>query len=120
MSKRGRFLQAVHAVREPPVVDIRRDPGDPLQIAGGRVAPSGIIEGRTDPGRDVEFGIVFEMAADREPILVGVVLDLLGHPERSLQHGLDMDISHALIGGAAMDATGQPLPDETLRLFHRQ
>lgn len=34
--------------------------------------------------------------------------------ELSLQHGLDLKIDHALIGGAAMDATGSPLPDETL------
>jgi 3-isopropylmalate dehydrogenase len=34
--------------------------------------------------------------------------------EVSHQHGLDISISHGQIGGAAMDATGSPLPDETL------
>jgi 3-isopropylmalate dehydrogenase len=29
-------------------------------------------------------------------------------------HGLRLDYEHALIGGAAIDATGNPLPDETL------
>lgn len=34
--------------------------------------------------------------------------------EIAQQHGLDISIEHALIGGAAMDATGSPLPEETL------
>ncbi|MGI9228307.1 MAG: 3-isopropylmalate dehydrogenase [Gammaproteobacteria bacterium] len=29
-------------------------------------------------------------------------------------HGLQLEIGHGLLGGAAIDATGQPLPDETL------
>jgi len=37
---------------------------------------------------------------------------LLGEIAR--QNGLDLSIEHALIGGAAMEATGVPLPDETL------
>ena len=32
------------------------------------------------------------------------------------EHGLDAELEHGLIGGAAYDATGKPLPDETLRL----
>jgi len=32
----------------------------------------------------------------------------------SEQFSLDLDMSEALIGGAALDATGKPLPDETL------
>ena len=31
-------------------------------------------------------------------------------------HGLDLSIEHALIGGAAIDAVGQPLPADTLEL----
>ena len=49
-------------------------------------------------------GIGPDVAAEGEALL----------EEISLQHGLDMEISHALIGGVAMDATGQPLPDDTL------
>lgn len=30
-------------------------------------------------------------------------------------HGLDIDIDHAMIGGSAVDATGSPLPEETLK-----
>ncbi|MCK8514858.1 3-isopropylmalate dehydrogenase [Methylonatrum kenyense] len=30
-------------------------------------------------------------------------------------HGLDAELAHGLIGGAAYDACGKPLPDETLR-----
>jgi 3-isopropylmalate dehydrogenase len=49
-------------------------------------------------------GIGPDVAAEAEALL----------GEISVQHGLDMEISHGLIGGAAMDATGSPLPEETL------
>jgi len=32
------------------------------------------------------------------------------------QHGVDIELQSALIGGAALDATGEPLPEETLAL----
>jgi 3-isopropylmalate dehydrogenase len=31
-------------------------------------------------------------------------------------HGLDIDMTHGLVGGAAYDAEGHPLPEETMRL----
>lgn len=31
-------------------------------------------------------------------------------------HGLDIEMSHALVGGIAYDKTGHPLPEETMRL----
>ncbi len=34
-------------------------------------------------------------------------------------HGLDIQLEEGLIGGAAIDATGKPLPDETLELVKR-
>ncbi|MFT5770470.1 MAG: 3-isopropylmalate dehydrogenase, partial [Lysobacterales bacterium] len=49
-------------------------------------------------------GIGPEVCAEAEALLREV-----GH-----QHKLDISIDHALIGGAAMDATGLPLPEETL------
>ncbi len=39
------------------------------------------------------------------------VLDCLRH-----DHGLDVEVERGLIGGAAYDQTGKPLPDETLAL----
>ncbi len=35
------------------------------------------------------------------------------------RHELDLNIEHALIGGAAIDAVGHPLPAETLELCRR-
>ncbi|KRT59563.1 Isocitrate/isopropylmalate dehydrogenase, partial [endosymbiont of Ridgeia piscesae] len=32
------------------------------------------------------------------------------------EHGLDIEMDEALVGGAAIDATGGPLPDATLDL----
>src|SRR5512147_2725226 len=32
------------------------------------------------------------------------------------EFGLDVELEHGLIGGAAYEATGRPLPDETLNL----
>ena len=39
------------------------------------------------------------------------VLDVL-----KANHGLDIELTHGLVGGAAYDAAGHPLPDETMRL----
>ncbi len=39
------------------------------------------------------------------------VLDVL-----KAKHGLDIELTHGLVGGAAYDAAGHPLPDETMRL----
>lgn len=39
------------------------------------------------------------------------VLDVL-----KANHGLDIDLTHGLVGGAAYDAAGHPLPEETMRL----
>src|SRR5690554_5873728 len=41
------------------------------------------------------------------------VLDIIGR-----QFGLDFSYTEGLIGGAAIDATGSPLPEETLELCH--
>ena len=49
-------------------------------------------------------GIGPEVAAEAER-LINVVAE---------KYGLDITLESALIGGAAIDATGNPLPDETL------
>lgn len=49
-------------------------------------------------------GIGPEVSIEAEKLLADV----------ARQNNLQLDISHALIGGAAMDATGVPLPEETL------
>jgi len=49
-------------------------------------------------------GIGPEVTAEAENLLL----------EIARQHGISIEIEHALIGGAAMEATGVPLPDETL------
>ena len=50
-------------------------------------------------------GIGPEIVAEAEKVLAVL----------SENHGLEIDIDHALIGGSAIDATGSPLPDETLK-----
>lgn len=49
----------------------------------------------------------------------GIGPEIIGQAERVLtavadRHGLDIQLDHALVGGAAIDATGSPLPDDTL------
>ncbi|MFQ5659363.1 MAG: 3-isopropylmalate dehydrogenase [Gammaproteobacteria bacterium] len=51
-------------------------------------------------------GIGPEIVAEAEKVLQALVSD----------HGLQTGFQHGLIGGAAIDATGQPLPDETVSL----
>jgi 3-isopropylmalate dehydrogenase len=51
----------------------------------------------------------------------GIGPEIIAEAEKVLErlqsdHGLAVDIQHALIGGAAIDAAGHPLPDETLEL----
>ncbi len=49
----------------------------------------------------------------------GIGPEIVTQAERVLnrvaeQHGLNLKLDHALVGGSAIDATGVPLPDETL------
>jgi 3-isopropylmalate dehydrogenase len=49
----------------------------------------------------------------------GIGPEIIAEAEKILErlhtaHGLSVDIQHSLIGGAAIDMTGHPLPDETL------
>ena len=51
----------------------------------------------------------------------GIGPEIVAEAEKVLKRlqtgfGLAVEIQHALIGGAAIDATGHPLPDETLDL----
>ena len=50
-------------------------------------------------------GIGPEIIAEAEKVLIALVAD----------HGLDITIDHGLIGGGAIDESGNPLPEETLK-----
>jgi 3-isopropylmalate dehydrogenase len=50
------------------------------------------------------------------PEIVAAALVVLERLQRDF--GLAIEIEHGLVGGAAIDATGVPLPDESLRLAH--
>lgn len=50
----------------------------------------------------------------------GIGPEIMAEADRVLdrvneQHGLGISTESCLIGGAAIDATGEPLPDETLK-----
>lgn len=47
------------------------------------------------------------------PEIMGVAVSVL--KQVGVQHDIDFDFTEALLGGAAIDATGSPLPDETLK-----
>lgn len=47
------------------------------------------------------------------PEIVAATLDVLGRLQRDF--GLEAEVANGLVGGAAVDATGEPLPEETLR-----
>ena len=48
--------------------------------------------------------------------IVAEAVKLLNHLKKN---GLDIELEHALIGGAGYDAAGKPLPDETLALVKK-
>lgn len=54
----------------------------------------------------------------------GIGTEIVNEAEKVLNaliknHGLDVELDHGLIGGSAYDATGTPLPDETMDKAHK-